>query len=445
MQTRPRQLWWLNPAWVAGGMGLAVSVAAYIIPETMYMSTWRTPKYFGEHFLALTLTFTLMFVLGALAATALLPRERAADWKRNIPWTSVTWCFRICVGLSVAGYLAWGGVAIARGASLALAMGVLRGEKGAADQMKDVYLGTISGVTTLTQLGIAAVVLGVMIGVAQGWKKVRWPMAALLGLAAIRALMNSERLAMIELVIPFVVVGLRLAVLESPKFGGRMRALLQFAPIAGGGLLLMIFAVFEYFRSWTTYYAGGDQSFWEFASLRLLGYYVTALNNGALMVSRISPVGAPFATFHFLWRFPIIGSLTQSLFQNIQIDNADTAPFIDPYMQILDREANPEFNNASALLPPIVDFGVMGALLFWLAAGLLCGLLYRWYVDGKIGGLLFYPIFFTGITETTRIMYWGEGRAVIVYFVLIPLAWLCSSWARRSQRAERRLQWLQSH
>jgi hypothetical protein len=270
-------------------------------------------------------------------------------------------------------------------------------------------------------------------------------MAALLALATIRALMNSERLAIIELAVPFIVIALRLGVLESKRIMGRFRAWLQFAPIALGGLVLTLFAVFEYFRSWATYYAGGDQSFWAFVSMRLLGYYVTAVNNGALMVARIDPVGAPFAVMHFLWRFPGISTLTQAVFYNIKIDNADFAPYIDPYMQILDREANQEFNNSSALFPPIVDFGAPGAFLYWLAAGLFCGLLYRWFSDGKIGGLLFYPIFFIGVTETTRIMYWGEGRAVIVYFVLLPLAWVCSSWARRTKRAERRFEWLQSH
>jgi hypothetical protein len=112
-------------------------------------------------------------------------------------------------------------------------------------------------------------------------------------------------------------------------------------------------------------------------------------------------------------------------------------------MEILDREANPEFNNPSALLPPVVDFGVIGALLFWLLAGLLCGLLYRWYRDCEMPGLLFYPIFFTGVIETTRIPYWGEGRVVTAYLVLIPLSWLCTVWARRVHRVERRLRWLQ--
>ena len=215
---------------------------------------------------------------------------------------------------------------------------------------------------------------------------------------------------------------------------------MQYLPIAAGGLFLAMFGIFEYFRSWSSYYAGGSQSFWEFVTYRLAGYYVTALNNGALMVSRIDPVGAPFGTLHFLWRFPLVSSVVQSAYPNLRLDNID----FDPYMQILDREANQEFNNQSALFPPIVDFGLPGALLFWLAVGLLCGLLYRWFLDGKAAGLMLYPIFFIGITETTRIMYWGEGRAVIAYFILVPLAWLCSTLARRAYRAERRLAWLPS-
>ena len=436
-----QQVWWLNPAWVSGLMGILVSAAAYLTPESMYMAQWRSPKYFDSGFLALCLAMTMLFAFGAAASIVLGKSTTEVNWKRDLPWEWMTRVFWLCVALSVAGYVVWAGVAVARGASLGLAMGVLRGEKGAADAMKEVYLGTISGVTTLTQLGIPATILGVMIGAVQSWKRVVPALMLLFGLAVVRALFNSERLAIIELAIPAIVIALRLVVFESPRFQGRFKTLLQFAPLGAGVVLLGMFGIFEYFRSWSTYYAGGDQTFWAFVLYRLAGYYSTALNNGALMVSRIDPVGAPFATLHFLWRFPLVSSLVQSAYPNLKLDNGD----FDPYMQTVDREANPEFNNASALLPPVVDFGIPGALLFWLLAGLLCGLLYRWFLDGKATGLLFYPVFFTGVTETTRIMYWGEGRAVTAYFILIPMAWLCTVWARRAHRAERRLSWLQSH
>lgn len=436
-----RQLWWLNPAWVAGLMGLIVSVGAYAIPEPMYRTFWRTPKFFDGYFLALSLGMTAAFVLGAMAATGSGKSPARGDWKDELPWPLLTRCFWICFHGSLAGYLIWAGVAIARGANLALAVGVMTGEKGAAGLMKDNYLVTISGVTTLTQLGLAAMVLGIMIGAAKGWGQVRVPIAVLFAMAIVRALFNSERLAIVELAIPALVLAIRLVVFESPRFRGRVRTGLKFLPVAAGALMLPLFGGYEYFRSWSSYYAGGDMSFWEFASVRLLGYYATALNNGSLMVARIDPVGVPFSTLHFLWRLPPFSVLMTDLYPNLKLDNA----YIDPYMQILTIAGNPEFNNASGLMPAIVDFGVPGAMLYWLFAGLLCGMLYRWFREGRVAGLFFYPLFFIGVTETTRILYWGEGRVVTAYIVLLPLAWLCTAAMRRERRAQQRMIWLQSH
>jgi len=437
----PRQLWWLNPAWVAGLMGLFVSAGAYLIPESMYLTFWRTPKYFDGHFLMLALALTAAFVFGATAAMGSGKGLVRNNWKDELPWDLVTRFFWTCFYGSLAGYVIWVGAAVVRGADLALVLGVMSGEKGAADMMKDVYLVTISGVTTLTQLGLAAVILGVMIGAAKGWHLVRLPMAVLFALAIVRALFNSERLAILELAIPAGVLAIRLVVLESPRYRGRVKSVMKFLPLALASLFFPLFACYEYFRSWSSHYSGGDMSFWEFVSVRLLGYYTTALNNGALMVSRIDKISAPFDTFHFLWRFPPFNTLIVAFYPNIKLDNAD----FDPYMQVLGREANPEFNNSSGLFPPVVDYGLPGALLFWLLAGLLCGLLYRWYRQGRISGLLFYPLFFIGITETTRILYWGEGRVVTAYFVLLPLAWLCSIAAKRERRAQKRMIWLPSH
>jgi oligosaccharide repeat unit polymerase len=422
-------------------MGLLVSLGAYATPEPMYRTFWRTPKYFDGQSLLLSLGLTAAFVLGAILAMGSGKGLGRSHWREELPWHLVTRCFWLCVYGTVAGYLIWGTAAVVRGANLALAIGILSGDKGAADAMKNDYLVTISGVTTLTQLGLVAMVLGVMIGTAKGWKTVRLPIAALFVLALVRALFNSERLAILELAIPASVLAIRLVLLESPRYLGRIKTAMKLLPGAAVALFVPLFAAYEYFRSWSSYYSGSGTNFWEFASLRLLGYYTTALNNGALMVARLDPVGAPFGTFHFLWRFPPFSSLMVALYPNLKLDDAN----FDPYMQILSREANPEFNNQSGLFPAAVDFGIPGALLYWFLAGLLCGLLYRWFREGRIAGLFFYPLLFTGITETTRIMYWGEGRVVVAYAVLLPLAWLCSVSKLRERRAQRRMIWLQSH
>ena len=433
-----QQIWWLNPAWIGGILGAGISVATILVPESMYRNYWRTPFFFGYWDLLVCLASTALFVTGAVAGNLGLRRTRAqhdaSAWTDRIPWALAERVFQFSFWGTLLGYLVWGGAAAARGASLNLAIGVLTGDKGASELMKSEYMGTISGVTTLTQFGIAAVVLGMMIGAARGWRKVAVPIAILFALSVARALFNSERLAIIELAIPMLVIGIRLLVLESPFWVGRWRLVLQTVPVFGSVVLVGIFGIFEYFRSWSTYYAGGNLSFWEFNILRLLGYYVTALNNGALLVARIEPTGAPFFTFHFLWRFPLVSSLVNAIYPQLALNSLDT----DLYMDILSREANPEFNNGGGLLLPIMDYGLAGALLYWLLIGFACGMLYRWFREMRPAGLMLYPVFFIGVVEMTRILYWGEGRIFPVYLILIPFAWACAAWRRRATKAEQR-------
>jgi oligosaccharide repeat unit polymerase len=314
---------------------------------------------------------------------------------------------------------------------------VLHGDKGASYVMKEVYMGTVSGVTTLTQLAMAAMVLGVMIGLARGWSGV-WPkFIVLFAFTLVRALMNSERLALMELMIPAIVIFIRLGVMDSAQLRSKIWPLLRIAPVIGYSGLLLVFGASEYFRSWVTFYAGGDMSFWTFVSARLLGYYVTALNNGALLIQRIDPTGAPFFTLHFLWRFPGLSNLMDVIYPNFALASIEN----DPYMAYLRVEANPEFNNGGGLLEPIMDFGFIGALLYWLLAGLLAGLLYRWFQEKRMAGLLLYPATFIGVIELPRIIYWAEGRVVIPQLVLCGVVLACAYYARQFRPVQEHLAW----
>jgi hypothetical protein len=441
---RERELWWLNPTYVAGLMGVLLALAAFIIPESMYRTYWRTPKFFDVTALRMTLACVGMFTCGAMAGGfRRLYRGNSAegDWAERVPWTFMHRVFNACFYLSLFGYVAWTGAAISRGATLDLALGVLHGDKGASAVMKEVYLGTISGVTTLTQLAIVCLLLAVFIGTRDGWRRVIPKCCILLVLTLIRALLNSERLAVIELLLPAAVLFLRLVILDSPRFRGRLWNVLRAAPVLGYSALIVIFGASEYFRSWINFYAGRDMSFWEFVSNRLLGYYVTALNNGALLAQRIDPTGAPFFTLHVLWRFRMLSGIVDLLYPNLALAANDT----DPYMRYLTMEANPEFNNGSGFLLPVVDFGFMGALLYWLLAGIICGVLYRLFQEKRMSGLLFYPLIFVGAIELTRIIYWAEGRAFVPLCVLAMVAFVCRSYARRYRFTEESPAWQPSH
>ena len=426
MESRARGIWWLHPGWLVATMGALVITSAWLISDGTFRHDWRTPKYFDAASLAICCAAVAAFAIGAFTGALNGSRSDECAPSNDLPWEWMERAFSFCFWSTVAGYLAWGAAAAARGASLSLVLGVLKGEKGASYVMKETYLGTISGVTTLTQFGIAAVVLGVILASRNGWRGLRLRFGLIFAMAVARALFNSERLAIIELAIPVAVALMRLKVLDSERLPARLRAMLPFAPIAGSVLLLVLFAASEYFRSWSTYYAGGDMGFWTFASLRLVGYYVTALNNGAVLMTFVGPVGAPFFMLHFLWRFPLMSSVVENLYPKLPWSGGD-----DPYMTILDLHANPEFNNGGGYFAPALDVGFWGALIFWLIAGLVCGLCYRLYTQKHIGGLLFYPVLFTGVAEMPRILYWGEGRIVPVYVVLGVIAWKCLSQAHK--------------
>ncbi len=441
---REHELWWLNPAWVVGAMGTILTLAAFLVPEWMYREYWRTPKFFDATHMWMTLACVATFSFGAAAgALKRLHGNRApdADWRERLPWNAIQKLFNACFWLTLAGYLVWAGAAVSRGADLSLALGVLHGDKGASYVMKEVYLGTISGVTTLTQLAIVAYVLAVLIGLTKGWRAVLPKCAVLFVCTLVRALMNSERLAIMELVIPLVVLLVRLGIMDSPRFAGRLWSVLRAAPLIGYSGLIGVFGASEYFRSWINYYQGGDLSFWQFVSLRLLGYYVTALNNGALLVQRIDPTGVPFCTLHLAWRLPVLTSITDVLYPNFLLASKE----IDPYMSYLTAEANPEFNNGGGFLLPTIDFGFAGALLYWLACGIICGILYRLFQQKRPLGLLLYPVVFVGAIELTRIIYWAEGRVFLPIVVLAVLAFGCAWYTRRYRIWEESPAWQPSH
>jgi hypothetical protein len=441
---RERELWWLNPAYVAGIMGALLALAAFLIPESMYRLYWKTPKFFDGTALRMMLASVGMFTCGAMAGgfrRLYSSQPPDGEWTGQVPWTFLHRVFNACFYLSLFGYVAWAAAAISRGATLELALGVLHGDKGASYVMKQVYLGTISGITTLTQLAIVCFLLAVFIGIHDGWWRVVPKCGMLLFPTVVRALLNSERLAVIELVLPAAVLFVRLVILDSPRFRGRLRNVLRAAPALGYAALLAIFGASEYFRSWINFYSGQDLSFWQFVSNRLLGYYVTALNNGALLTQRIDPTGAPFFTLHLLWRFPVLSGMVDMLYPNLAMAANET----DPYMRYLAVEANPEFNNGSGYLLPVLDFGFAGALLYWLLAGIVCGVLYRQFQQKRITGLLFYPVVFVGAIELTRIIYWAEGRVFVPLCVLAMVAFVCRSYARRYRFSQEEPAWQPSH
>jgi hypothetical protein len=411
------RVWWLNPAVAFSVPAVIAGVTAYNTDSSGYQNFWRTPKYFDLSSLGLLLGVVIIFVLGCLIGAARRGEgghDSSTNWMLSIRWQSVRVLFGLSFILTVVAYAVWLAVGIKHGLRFSVISDVIRGSSGANYNIREEYLPTIPGVTTATQFGLAVIALGVPLGVATGWRGVRWRCLVVFALALVRAFLNSERLAVIELLVPFVISFVWLC----PPASRRARGLTQAAPVLGPVFLYVFFGAAEYFRSWSNFYANRESSFWTFIGLRLMGYYTTALNNGALLWKVRNPLSLGLApmTLEFVGRFPILSDVLRFIFPYLfaSVTTSDAR-----YTALLATSANPELNNPSGIFGPLSDYGVMGGLLYWLLCGLVCGYLYKEFTRHTAAGVFLYPMLYISLIEATRVLYWAGGRFFPAMFLLV--------------------------
>ena len=422
MTPRPANIWWLHPAFVFSAAGVLIGISAYWFSEDTYRQAWRTPKFFDLPSLAITLACVGVFSFGVILSSRIISRLRPAyegDVRTSLPADILKRLFSLSFYLCVLGYVIWTALAIQRGMNWRDVAGVITGQKGAMYEARFTYLPTVGGVTTLTQFGTAAAILGAIVAFSIGWRAVRWKFVILFAMAVFRAMVNSERFALIELVVPLAVTCLGLWYIGAPRIRPLRRRVINWAPVAGVVVLFCLFTAFESIRSWSNFYADRDTSLLEFGARRLTGYYVTSFNNGAYFLQRLEPLNAPYFTLHFLWGFPLSGPAIKRVFPNPLLASDDKWF----YFPFLESEANVEFNNADGMLFPLMDYGVAGGLIYWLAIGLFCGYLYQSYRRKQPLGVLLYPATFLGLMEIPLALYWSEGRSFpsLCILVLTPV------------------------
>ena len=54
------------------------------------------------------------------------------------------------------------------------------------------------------------------------------------------------------------------------------------------------------------------------------------------------------------------------------------------------------------VIGPVVDFGILGGLLYWGFMGLVLGYLYSLYLCKHPLGMCIYPVFYLALTEVPR-------------------------------------------
>jgi hypothetical protein len=300
------------------------------------------------------------------------------------------------------------------------------GSANAASMLRDT-LERIPGVTTLSTLQSLCVVLHLLHRRITGSSLPRifqFSFAAVVVACLLRAWLWSERLAALELVVP-------IAILAIGWPGGRRKLLLTASPLFG---LLVVFGLFcagEYFRSWQFYRATWHGSFVAFAWARFVGYYATALNNGALCYAMTDRPYFPLGTALWFYKLPIWPVLQISFPPEIT-GALLTTP--NTTQALLRTYANVEFNNTSGIFQPFLDYGPIGGVLCWTALGSASGWLFKSFANSRASGLILFPVWYIGVLEILRIFYWGESR---FFPVIVSGLLIAAYFGMKAERAQR--------
>lgn len=277
---------------------------------------------------------------------------------------------------------------------------------------------TIPGVTTWTQVSL---VLGAIRGMRWSGllpgkvKLISLFHLVFFGTLFVRALLWSERLALIEGLVPFFLCALPRVTASA---GPIARTLLRLLPLLLPVAALVLFISFEFLRSWQ-HYSAAHSSLFEFGWRRLYTYYFEAMNTGAAILQ----VGGFYDG--------LVGPLSVKAYEAI---------YEGLYLGTLDVE----YNNPGGIHYVASRAGnvLFGPLL--VLVGVWFGITWRAYVEGRLLAL-FYPLSFLGLMEILRIPYWfGLNRAMPATIVIVLLlAWAFTLRHRvRIRRGEEAVAWI---
>ncbi|WP_031406911.1 O-antigen polymerase [Geobacillus vulcani] len=266
-------------------------------------------------------------------------------------------------------------------------------------------LNTLPGITTLTQCGVVFSIFFVNnVFICTKYhlkikKRFKVYFVVVFLFTILRSFVWSERLALIELLIPLL-----LLYFNFHSFNSRISKLfINLFPFYSIVLFVIFFGVTEYFRSWP-YYRDRYYSFWNFIIERIMIYYSTAINNGVGILHYYSwPSYSFYFTLNWIYRLPGIGDYLLSWQKN------NIPYFVDKY-------GNPEFTNVAGLFAIVYDLGIIGSFFYCIVLGFFIGIIYNSFKRKHIMGLLLYPIFFISLVEIYRILYLGESRIFYILF-----------------------------
>ncbi len=391
-----RSIWWLNPVYIYIAITL-VAVYACTISENTYWLLYGVPgKYIDGSYLVIYITNAFLFCIGSLSSKD----NYGKDLKKVYLLKNI---YKFLLRLTLLAYAIWFTRFILMHGFASLFAFLTPSVQ--ASKMYTFYnnSGKIPGLTSMTEFGVVVAPLSIMLYQTTSNRIYKVHFFILFVLACVRAALFSERLAVMELAIPSFIV-----YLSSRNY----RALYKIIPIIAIVLLFIIFGIFEYSRSWKTFYEEiYEGTYVNFVIDRVLGYYAIAANTECSYLHFNGPDYFPSQSLQWLWKFPIFDKV-----QSLWISTAGN----HNGLKLLELYGNPEFNNPGGMLTFVHDFGFIGILLAFFF-GRVVGYIYNSFRRGSLEGILLYPICVLCLIELPRYFYFGCNRAC---FILIGMVFV---------------------
>jgi len=397
-----------------------MALIAIGLPDEVF-ATWRMQKFLDEDLSPALLIGVLSMFIGIMVASGAAARGGSTILRFSPKQLAyLQRAYRFLFFLTLAGYAIWIISAAAQGVRPQDLIAVVDRQLGAISELKS-NSRPIGGLTTLTQFGPIVVVLGHLLRkLGLGGRSFLW----LIALSSIRTVFYAERLALIEVLIPFVVVAALTVSSDS-----RWRMLSRSAPLIVAPLVWAIFAISEYSRSWVYYQTTTSLPFIDWVTTRLAGYYVTSFNNSAMFVKAYDGTYAtPYFSVPFVWNAPGVDLAAQGGISGFTAE--------EWWTYVLNTEGSKDFTNIGSFLVTYGEFGMAGMIAFWLVVGLVVGGIFSRLTKGNIPALVAYAGIFVGILELPRFIYWTQGRAtpILVAALVIALTYPSKKAARDGGR-----------
>ncbi|WP_282092596.1 O-antigen polymerase [Epibacterium ulvae] len=414
-----RLIYWMHPLFFAL-LWASIAVLTFLTPRELYLLLMRSEKvYTLDHLLVtiLALLIFALFILIGMSSVARSPTQNHDFHKKMTDIFANPLVLKACLAffaLVSLAYIVWFGPTLNPSTLAGFFSGSLKARE-VGNQ--------VSGLTTMTQFGVGLSCIatyGALYSANLNAKRIyRFIVISLFICALYRSFLWSERLALIETVVPISIVLL--------AYYNRGQKLFLLMPVIGICVVVAYFGLAEYFRSWN-FYKDQDIGMLYFATTRFLSYYLSSFNNLGMMIDNLEPTFEPLNSLRFLYKMPLPG------FESL---NQKAAQVWVVYKEALAAYTNPEFNLFSGIGMVVSDFGIAGGLMVLTVHGFLSGRLYAMMVEGRLFGVFFYPVWMVGLMEFGRLLYWGNTRAFPAWLLLFTIVFIAKSVYVRTVQIQR--------